>query len=166
MSRRGGIERGRPYNRDVTLPYRKPGEPAPIPRELRRWFTKSNASEKGPFEASAILLSLKEGYLKTTTLVRAEDETEWRPLGGVYELAVERASCPRSPSAPRGPAPRLAPSGSYAGGFLLGIFLGLLGMIIAYVRREPEARRGARNGFLARLVFVLFVVLLTSIFSR
>ena len=150
----------------MTLPYRKPGEPAPIPRELRRWFTKSDAGTKGPFEASALLLSLKEGYLKATTLVRAEDEVEWRPLGGVYELAVERPARPRSSSALPEPATRLAPMGSYAGGFLLGIFLGLLGLIIAFIRREPETRRGARNGFFARLIFVLLVVLLTSIFSR
>ena len=103
----------------MTAPYRKPGEPAPVPKELRRWFTKSGDVEKGPFEASAVRRSLKEGYIKPTTLVRAEDEREWRELSSVPELSgrvvLPRPTFASEPSPPV--AAVVASNGSFWGGF-------------------------------------------------
>ncbi len=148
----------------MSEPYRKPGERTPIAPELRRWFTKSGDVEKGPFERTAILRSLKEGYIKRTTLVRAEDQSEWLPLSQVKELT---GPAPR-PNAPR-PAPThvaaLEP-GNYWLGFVVSICAGLIGLIVIYATsREIETRRGALNGFFVRigltvaLVVVMFVAI-------
>ncbi len=75
-------------------PYRKPGERAPIPPHLRLWLTKSGDVVKGPFDVEAIRQSFKDGYIKSSTLVRAEDEAEWRPLSEVKEITLGVAAAP------------------------------------------------------------------------
>ncbi|WP_437935320.1 RDD family protein [Sorangium sp. So ce341] len=47
-----------------------------------RWYTRrdENATEKGPFEETAITEAVKSGNLKRSTLVRREDETNWSTI--------------------------------------------------------------------------------------
>jgi hypothetical protein len=153
----------------MTDPYRKQAERPPVPKELRRWYTKAGEVHKGPFDATSIRRSYKEGYLRSTSLVRAEDEAEWRPLQTVKELTVGALPLP-----PGRPAPIVAPTpevygtaavgegGTFWGGFAAGVLAGLLAVIVVYVTKtEPETRRGAVRGFLARFVFSVLVVALT-----
>ena len=149
-------------------PYRKPGEPAPVPKEHRRWFTKSNDVEKGPFEASAVRRSLREGYIKKTTLVRAEDEREWRELSSVPELGAQPVvNIPRmKPASDDGPAQPI-PLGSFWGGFAATIFFGLLALVIVLVStKATETRRGAIRGYLARIALSIAFVVITLAVSR
>ncbi len=133
----------------MTDPYRKQAERPQIPKELRRWYTKAGEIAKGPFDAAAIARSYRDGYLKGTTLVRAEDEAEWRPLSKIKELTIQAAS-PPPPSLRGGPPLSSATSevrtgGTFWGGFAAGVLAGLLAVIIVYVTKtEPETRRGGR----------------------
>jgi hypothetical protein len=149
-------------------PYRKPGEPAPIAKEHRRWFTKSNDVEKGPFEASAVRRSLRDGYIKPATLVRAEDEREWRELSSIPELtgrAVVRS--PRIHRVEEALPVQPVPLGSFWGGFAATIFFGLLALVIVLVStKAPDTRRGAIRGYLTRIGLTIAFVVITLATSR
>jgi hypothetical protein len=67
-------------------PYREPGEREKVPDSERRWFTRHGDSVGGPFDPAAILRSVEAGLLRSESLVRAEDDTEWRALGSVDAL--------------------------------------------------------------------------------
>ncbi len=152
-------------------PYRKPGEPARVPKDLRRWYTKPGDVEKGPYDALAIHRSLKEGYVKPTTLVRAEDELEWRPLSSVRELVspgvlrptgavLARAAHERSEPPP-------PPRGNYWAGFAVSLVAGLIGLVIILVAsKETETRRGALPGFLTRIGLTVVLVALMFLFQH
>jgi hypothetical protein len=156
----------------MPTPYRKPGEPAPIAKDLRRWFTKSNDVEKGPFEALAVRRSLREGYIKSKTLVRAEDEREWRELSSVPELSgrapLPVARAPRVEDAPEWVQPaQPVPIGSFWGGFAATLFFGLLALVIVLVStKATETRRGAIRGFLTRIALSIVFVVITLATSR
>ena len=53
-------------------------------------------------------------------------------------------------------------TGNYALGFVLGFFLGLIGLIIAIVMNEDETKRGGIVGFLVSIVLGggLFVIIM------
>lgn len=143
----------------MSEPYRKPGEPAAVPRETRRWFTKSGDVVKGPFELVALRRSLKEGYIKRTTLVRPEDETEWRPISEATD--VVRGVAPRPKSAPVALAP-VAPVDDGAklliyGALSCGLaYVGLVFGIIGLVASRRALREG--NAKYARAGHVLSIV--------
>lgn len=87
-------------------PYRKQGERPSVPPELRRFYTKSSDVEKGPYEPAAIRRAIKEGHLRATTLVRAEDDTEWFPASEVTDIMRGvRPRARRSTPAPTTDAP-------------------------------------------------------------
>lgn len=152
-------------------PYRKPGEPAPVPRHLRRWYTKAGDVEKGPYDAFAIHGSVKDGYLKSATLVRAEDELEWRPLSSVRELVSPGVRRPTGELLPRfgreEREPPQAPRGNYWAGFAVSLVAGLLGLVIILVAsKESETRRGALPGFLVRIGLTVVLVALMFLFQH
>jgi hypothetical protein len=66
-----------------------------VPGGLRGWVVKGEGGERGPFGADAVARSLAEGFIHGTTLVRAEDETEWHPASEVFHAE------PRAPAAAR-----------------------------------------------------------------
>jgi hypothetical protein len=68
-------------------------EPAEVPDSKRHWFIRHGDSQDGPFAAHVIVRSQRAGVLRGSSLVRAEDETQWRQLGSV------RALRPRPPVA-------------------------------------------------------------------
>jgi hypothetical protein len=152
----------------TTTPYRKPGEPAPIAKEHRRWFTKSNDVEKGPFETSAVRRSLRDGYIKKTTLVRAEDEREWRPLSSVPELGGPPVvRIPRAKLVEEDPPLHPVPLGTFWGGFAATLFFGLLALIIVLVStKAPDTRRGAVRGYLTRIGLSIAFVVISLAVSR
>jgi hypothetical protein len=78
-------------------PYREPDERDRVPDSQRRWFIKQGELQQGPFAAAAISRSVKAGVLRRNSLVRAEDDTEWRPLGTVdaLRLALRLTAGPR-----------------------------------------------------------------------
>jgi len=149
-------------------PYRAPGERPKLQAADRRWFTRQGSTEKGPYRASVLASSVKDGRLKETTLVRAEDGTEWRPLHQVDPIAsILKEPFPGAGAAPssrrRGAAP--APEGTLGGGFAAGFFGGIIGLIIVlWVSKGPATRRGAALGLLAQFIvgFFLQVVRLSS----
>ena len=161
-------------------PYRKPGERPSVPRELRRWYTKSGDVEKGPYEAAAIRTSLKEGHLRPTTLVRAEDETEWRPASEVTDItrgAAPRAKPPAPPVAPIVPADdgssKTLVYGALACGLTyVGLVFGILGIRLARRQLRDGPGKHTRTGYmlsvvgvciqLALLVAAVVVIVLTN----
>lgn len=60
-----------------------PAAPAP-----RRWFVRAGDDEKGPFDRETLERSLRDGYLKPATLVRAENEQVWRPASEVIRVGA------------------------------------------------------------------------------
>lgn len=57
--------------------------------------------------------------------------------------------------------------GSYGGGFLLGFFLSLVGLIIAIAIDKPATKKGAITGFIVQLVggVLLYVCFVLGVFS-
>ena len=47
--------------------------------------------------------------------------------------------------------------GSYGGGFALGFFLGIAGLLVAITLDKPETRRGAAHGFITAVVTVAVI---------
>lgn len=129
-------------------PYREKAERPPIPAALRRWYTKNGDVEKGPFDAEVLASSLEGGRIKTTTLVRAEDGTEWQRITDVKALVPKPppAALPADFDERRHGMP--AQLGTFGGGFAAGFFGGLIGLLIVLAVAKGEAtKRGARIGF-------------------
>ena len=133
-------------------PYREKGERPPIPPGLRRWFTKTGDLEKGPFEEEALIASLKNGKIKSTTLVRAEDDAEWQRIGDVKALAPKTAPIAfRNDFDPQRDG-SVEPPGSFGAGFAAGFFGGILGMILVLAMAKGAAtKQGARLGFVCQI---------------
>lgn len=49
--------------------------------------------------------------------------------------------------------------GSYAGGFILALLLGFIGLIIALCVGQEETRKGALHGFLFSIVITVVVII-------
>jgi hypothetical protein len=148
----------------MTVPYRQQAEPSPIPKELRRWYTKQNDVEKGPFDRRAIARSLRDGRLRPTTLVRGEFEIEWHPLESVAELRPK--TDPNRFRRDFDPSRDLQhATGTFGGGFAAGFFGGLIGYLIVRVvsKGQEETLRGARLGFFVQVV--VGVILRVSLFT-
>lgn len=52
--------------------------------------------------------------------------------------------------------------GSYWVGFLLGLFLGIIGLLIAYFKKEDETLRGAIHSFIVSLIVSIALVVLAG----
>jgi GYF domain 2 len=131
--------------------YRAKAERPPIAAEERRWFTKRDDVIKGPFDEDALVRSVKAGRLLRSTLVRMEGEATWRSLKDVPELETQ-VSPISPPTAPDSRRMDAIPTGSYALGFAVGFFTGIIGYgIIHYSSRGTETKRGARTGFFVQL---------------
>lgn len=52
------------------------------------------------------------------------------------------------------PSVKPAKPGTFWGGFAAGFVAGLLGVIVCYVSREPETKRGSLAGFATRIVLI------------
>jgi GYF domain 2 len=139
-------------------PYREKGERPPIPPGLRRWFTKSGDLEKGPFDEKALLASLKNGLIKSTTLVRGEGDVQWQRIGDVKELAPKTAPIAfRSDFDPRRNG-AVENEGSFGAGFAAGFFGGILGMILVLaMAKGPATKQGARIGFVVQIFIGVLV---------
>jgi hypothetical protein len=139
------------------IPYRRPDERPALTDAERRWFTKhGDAEEKGPYAADVIVSSLKTGMLKATTLVRAEDGADWRPISSVDALmGVLRAGVPRRRDTfdidPREEAdPALG--GNFLGGFAAGFFGGCIGLgLVLLIAKGAKTKRGVLYGFVTQL---------------
>ena len=132
----------------ATNAYREKGERPAIPEEQRRWYTKQGDVEKGPYEMRVIVASVESGRLRPTTLVRPEDEPDWRPLSELPE--------PPKPAKRKGAFSSVDDerrvfvddSGSFGKGFLAGLVGGIIGLLIVRsVARGSETKRGALFGF-------------------
>jgi len=143
------------------VPYREPGVRPKLTDEERRWFTKQGDREMGPYALDALVRSVKSGMLKQSALVRAEDETEWRPLRTVD--AVTEAIRGPSPGwtkdvGAEAPVPEMFTGGSFGSGFAAGFVGGLVGWILVLaLAKGYETKRGASAGF--ALQFLLGVVI-------
>ena len=135
-------------------------EPAARPLLLdaeRRWFTKHGDVERGPYDADALMRSVKRGFLSPNSIVRAEDETVWRPLSRVAYLS---RSLPAAPSGSVDFPSQLnaEPPGRLALGFCAGFFGGCIGALAIQVMATGKAtNQGAWAGFFAQIAFSLFV---------
>lgn len=132
------------------MPYRERAERPKIPAEGRRWFTKHDDVEKGPFEEEALVRAVQSNKLKSSTLVRPEDESEWRPLSHVKQL-MPKATRAR---ADFDPARDLAAEahGSFNSGLVAGMLGGCIGLLLVEVlAKHQETKRGARIGFFVQL---------------
>ena len=56
--------------------------------------------------------------------------------------------------------------GSYGGGFLLGLLLGLIGILLAIALNTDETRRGSVHGFLFRIVLAIVGILVLIIYLK
>lgn len=143
-------------------PYRKLAEPSPVRRELRRWYTKSGEVEKGPFEASALRRSLKDGHLRATTLVRGEDQTEWRPVTDVTDItrgvppsarASPRPAASPQPFAPADESTKTLIYGALACGLTyVGLVFGIMGLLLARKQLRSGAGKYTRAGYILSIV--------------
>jgi len=132
------------------VPYRHPDVRPPLTDAERRWYTRQGDVEKGPYTADMVALSVKRGMLKRTALVRAEDETEWRPLGSVDVLvaAVGGASVLRKGTADQREWSVPVLEGTFLGGFAAGFLGGIIGYIVVrLIAKGTETRRGLAVGF-------------------
>jgi hypothetical protein len=134
-------------------PYREPGARPKLPDGDRRWFTRKDDVEQGPFTAEVLSRSLRSGLLKRTSLVRAEDETEWRPVSSVAILMAAE-----SPVRGAGwtPDPRDGTEtgpGSFGAGFAAGFFGGIIGFILVrWLAKGEDTKKGAAVGLGVGLV--------------
>lgn len=149
---------------DGKPPYREPAERPPTPQADRRWLTRTpDDVVKGPYSTEAMQRSIQSGGLKPTTLVRLEDEADWRPVADVAELWSSGA-LPRPESAPYR-QPQYPPpdnreafaamtAGSFGGGFCAGFFGGCIGLVIVLSMSSTgsETKRGAKIGFVVQMV--------------
>ena len=143
--------------------YRDKAERPPLHPDCRRWFTKQGDAEKGPYDEEAIVRAVKTRLLRTTTLVRAEDETEWRPLAQVERLRDKLA--PEKTARPFDPDRDLhqQTGGSFGAGFAAGLFGGCIGLILVEaLAKGPETKRGGRTGFVAQVLVGVVLRLLSS----
>lgn len=58
-----------------------------------------------------------------------------------------------------------AQEGSFKTGVVLGVIFGLWGVIGTLIMAKPETKRGARYGFLGRLVVTIFFAVVMVLFS-
>jgi hypothetical protein len=136
------------------MPYREKAERPPIPVDARRWYTRQGDVEKGPYDEAALVHAVKTKMLRATTLVRAEDETEWRPFSQVERLAKKTTSGGGRRRAEFDPERDLSPSarGSFGQGFAAGFFAGIIGyLLVLGFAKGAETKRGALMGFLAQI---------------
>jgi hypothetical protein len=149
---------------DQPTPYRDKGERRPLAEDERRWLTKQGDVEKGPFDRDTLVRAVKAGRLRPTTLVRAEDETDWRPFASIESL--NRGATP-AVMAEYDERAALMPSaqGHFGLGLVIGFFGGCLGAIIVQVTSTgPQTKKGAWAGF--GLQFAVGVVLRVILASR
>jgi hypothetical protein len=149
-----------------TVPYRAQGARPKLTDAERRWFTKQGDAVKGPYPAESLARSLKGGVLKPSSLVRAEDEVEWRPLRTV-DAVMDAVRGPKGPGWT--PDPRVGAetqerfAGNLQRGFAAGFVGGLLGLILVLLlARGHETKRGAVFGFGLQLVFGILLQLLAT----
>ncbi|MCA9684606.1 MAG: hypothetical protein KC457_20645 [Myxococcales bacterium] len=57
------------------------------------------------------------------------------------------------------------PQGTYWGGFAVGFFFALLGLIIVYIVGKDETKRGSLHGFGARLGLTVFIFLISMVLA-
>jgi hypothetical protein len=149
------------------IPYRRQGERPPLADTERRWFTKQGDAEKGPYAADVIVSSVKKGLLKGTTLVRAEDGSEWRPISSVDVLTgALRAPIARSRDIVA-PDPRETDvpfeGGHFFGGLAAGFFGGCIGLgLVLLIAKGPNTRRGVICGFVAQVLVGMMIHILRS----
>lgn len=150
--------------------YREPGKRKKIPKKLRNWFIQNaDGTEKGPFEYDSLISSCKDDRLKPTTLVRPEDETEWRPLKTLLDKeadkALKKASAAGHVTAGRsysGDSDYEDP-GNFGAGLLAGLCCGILGFLVVTVTAKgSETKRGARWGLIIQFALGILVRLFAA----
>ncbi|WP_394827136.1 DUF4339 domain-containing protein [Pendulispora albinea] len=140
------------------MPYRETAERPKLAPEERRFFTKRDDVEKGPFERGALLRAIRAGKLHRATLVRAEDESEWRPLSYVKQIDAEVAPAPKVEFDAARHLLHDEDSGSFGKGIVIGLLGGCGGWILAEIfAKGRETKRGARIGFVVQLVGGIFL---------
>jgi hypothetical protein len=147
---------------EATVPYREPGQRPKLSEAERRWFTRQGDVEKGPYAADVLARSVKSGVLKRTSLVRAEDETEWRAVHTVDVLMAE-VKAPRGAGWTHDSRDAVAPEdvGSFGLGFAAGLFGGIIGLILVrLIAKGRETKNGVIAGFVTGAVLgILFRVM-------
>jgi len=132
---------------------------APPYHDEAGWFTKTpDGAVHGPYATEAMVRAVRSGELAPSTLVRLDEEGDWRRLVDVPELWGDGPDARPDASPYRRPAP--APSdgrvafdspqvGSFGGGFCAGFFGGCIGVVVvhAIATTGTETRRGAKVGF-------------------
>ncbi|MGD0526482.1 MAG: DUF4339 domain-containing protein [Polyangiaceae bacterium] len=138
---------------EPAAPYREPGARAPLSDAERRWFTRKGDVEKGPYALDVLTRSIKSGVLKRTSLVRAEDETQWRP---VHEVPAIMAAV--NPKVAAGWTHDARPhdggdgsgeggGGSFGLGFASGFFGGIIGFVLVRgLATGDDTKKGAAYG--------------------
>ena len=147
-------------------PYRERGERPSVPDAERRYYTKRADVVKGPFDAEALMRSVKSGRLNPATLVRADDEPDWLPMAHIPRLLKLGAGAPVARAAfdPRR-ALATADVGRFSIGFLAGFFGGCIGAVLVQgIARGSETKRGAWLGFATQSAvgIALCLILLAS----
>lgn len=131
---------------DLSGAYRQPAERPRLLDSERRWFTRTGDVHKGPYSSKVLARSIRSGVLRRTSLVRAEDETEWRPVYAVDALKPALRP-PLTPWTPDRADPRYEARGSYGGGFATGLLGGMLGLLLVFaLAKDPDTRLGASVG--------------------
>jgi hypothetical protein len=135
---------------ETDAPYREPGERPALSDETRRYFTKNGDVVKGPYDHEAIVRSLKSGRMKLSTLVRGEDEEEWRPAGTDPRFARTKTA-PTGRGMTHDDRAAIVEQGSFVAGFAAGFFGGCIGaFLVATLATGSETKRGAWIGFIAQ----------------
>lgn len=152
---------------DPPAPYRRPDVRPPLTDAERRWFTKQGDVEKGPFTADVVAVSVKRGMLKRTSLVRAEDETGWRPLGSVDALVAALGGTSLARRGTSDADPRewaaLVDEGTFLGGFAAGFIGGIIGyLLVRRIAEGEETKRGALFGFGLQAAIWILLRVMTS----
>ena len=134
--------------------YREPAKRKKIPRRLRKWFVQNpDGTERGPFEYGALISSGRAERLKPSTLVRAEDETEWQPLSRLQEKEDARVAKQKSDLGfaddGASSANEAEDPGNFGAGLVAGLCCGLIGfLVVSLTSKGRETKRGARWGLM------------------
>lgn len=142
--------------------YREPGKRKKIPKKLRSWFIQNpDGTEKGPFEYDSLISSGKADRLKPATLVRPEDEQEWRPLKTLLDKEAAKDSKKAghvTEGRSRSGDANYEEPGNFGAGLIAGLCCGILGFLVVQVAAKgTETKRGARWGFMIQLALGLAV---------
>jgi hypothetical protein len=149
-----------------TLP-RRPHRAPTSPDAGRRWFMRKGGDEQGPYTTEMLLRSFHYGSIKRTTLIRAENETEWRPLSTSLDLIAPSDTDTSGEESVR-PVLRTDQEvieyrepGSFGLGLAAGFFGGIIGFaLIRWMARGEKTKAGAALGFFFSAILGLLRLLM------